>query len=110
MRVTIDIDGKGVLAKWKVALDFLVLKVLSRGNAYVRRSANNKFHLKAHGLPISFRTSLLIRALLGDDKMRIKFDLERKKKPKQILWSWKDGKYAGRWSKCLRSVLFVNTQ
>jgi hypothetical protein len=105
MRVTLDYDGTGFLSKMRVVTSWLVLRALSRGDHWGRRSAGGKFHLKCHGLRISFRTSLFLRLLLGDDKVRIRLDMRRVKKPKAILWSEKNGKKAGAWSKSLRSIL-----
>jgi len=105
MRVTLDIDGTGFYSKMKVTVAWITLRCLSRGNQYGRRSAGGKFHLKAHGLKISFRTSIVIRLILGDDKMRIRFDLRRQLKPKQSLWTKKDGKMAGEWRRSLLEVL-----
>lgn len=70
---------------------------LTGGQVFVRRSANRKIHLKVHGLRIPFGVSLLLRYLLRDDKMRIKFDLQRLAKPKQLLFTVKDGKRTGEW-------------
>lgn len=105
MRVTIDIDGTGFLSRMKVVIDWLALKAISRGAQYGRRSARGKFHLKAHGLPISFKVSLFIRILLGDDRMRVKLDMRRMKKPKQILWTEKDHKFATKWTQNLLEVI-----
>jgi len=103
--VTLDYDGKGFLTKMKVVSSWLILKAVSRGQIYGRRSAGRKFHLKAHGLPISFKVSLFIRILLGDDRMRVKLDMRRARKPKQILWSMKDNKPATRWTRSLLEVV-----
>ena len=105
MRCTIDLDGTDFFTKWRFTVDWLVLRVLSRNAQYGRRSASGKFHLKCHGLKVSFRTSLILRLLLGDDKMRIKFDLQRLKKPKQCLFTMKNGKRAGKWSQNLLEVI-----
>lgn len=104
MRVTLDYDfspeenstGAVVYYMFRMITAWLVLKAL-RGEVYVRRSASGRFHMKAHGLKIGFWTSILLRCFLGDDKMRIRFDIRRMKKPKQILWSEKNGKEAGEW-------------
>lgn len=105
MRVTIDIDNNGFLGKIHLTYAMLALRLMSRGNAYCRRSANKRFHVKCHGLRISFRTSLFMRFLLMDDDTRIRKDVERLKKPKQILWTHKDGKTAGVWLKSIREVI-----
>lgn len=105
MRVTIDYDGKGILTKWKFTIGWTILNIVSHGKVYGRRSASGNFHLKCHGLKISFRTSLYLRLLLGDDKARIKFDLKRLQKPKQVLWSYKNGQKASEWTRNLLEVL-----
>lgn len=105
MRVTCDYDGKGFFTKWRFTCSWLFLKALSRGAQYGRRSAREKFHIKAHGLKISFRTCIVIRLLLGDDKMRIRFDIQKLKKPKQCLFTGKNNLRASRWTQSLREVL-----
>jgi hypothetical protein len=104
MRLTLDFDDKGFTGKFRVTVAWLTLKVLSRNRQYARKSANKGWHLKAHGLR-HFRLIILLRLLLGEDRMRVKFDLVRQRKPKQILWSHKDGKSAGKWSKNLMEVI-----
>ena len=99
--MTLDYDGTGLWSKFRCAVAWLVLRALSRGAQYGRKSADCGYHVKAHGLRISFRLSLLIRAFLLEDSHRWCFDMRRTKKPKQILWSWKNGKYAGKWVKSL---------
>jgi hypothetical protein len=106
MRVTLDYDGTGFRSKYLTVFSWFVLKILSRGAQYGRKSADSGYHLKCHGLRISFKLSLLIRFLLLEDGHRSLFDMQRLKKPKAILWSHKDGKSAGRWCKCLKKVLF----
>ncbi len=88
-----------------MVVDWFFLKIISRGAQYGRRSANGRFHLKAHYLRISFKTSLFLRVLLGDDRMRIRFDIRRMKKPKQILWTEKNHKFATRWTRSLLEVV-----
>lgn len=105
MRVTIDIDGTGFLSKMRIVVDWFALKAISRGAQYGRRSARGKFHLKCHFLRISFKTSLFLRVLLGDDKMRVKLDVRRQVKPKQILWTEKDHKLATKWTQSLQEVI-----
>jgi len=105
MRVTLDYDGKGFITKWRFSISWLILKFISRKAQYGRRSANGKFHLKCHGLKISFKQSLVIRIVLGDDRMRIKFDISRLKKPKQCLFSGKGELHASKWTQSLKEVL-----
>ena len=93
MRATIDMDKP---TRRKAMAVIAVLKLMG-GQVFVRKSANRGIHLKAHGLRIPFGVSLLLRYLLGDDRMRIKFDICRTKKPKAILFTVKDGKRAGEW-------------
>jgi hypothetical protein len=89
----------------KTVVAWLVFKALSRGAQYGRKSADSGVHLKCHGLRISFKLSLIIRIFLLEDRKRSKFDMTRLKKPKQILWSSKNGKPAGKWSRNLREVI-----
>ena len=105
MRVTLDYDGDGFVSKYHTILSWFVLKILSRGAQYGRKSADKGYHLKRHGLRISFKMSLLIRFLLLEDKQRSLFDLTRTKKPKQILWTHKEGKPASKWSRNLLEVI-----
>ena len=93
MRLTLDYDNP---SRRKVIAVIAVLKLTGKP-VFVRRSANNNLHLKVHGLRIPFGVSLLLRYLLGDDRMRIKLDRQRLAKPKQILFTVKDGKRAGEW-------------
>jgi len=105
MRITLDFDETGFVSKFKYSIAWFVLKAISRNRQYGRKSANKNYHLKAHGLPISFKVSLFIRILLGDDRMRIRFDIRRQKKPKAILWTHKDGKPASKWTRSLMEVI-----
>lgn len=105
MRITLDYDGIGFVSKFKTTVAWLVLKAISRGAQYGRKSADAGYHLKCHGLRISFWTSLLIRFLLLEDRHRSLFDLQRLAKPKQILWTHKDEKPAGRWTRSLLEVI-----
>jgi len=105
MRVTLDYDSRSFLTKIRIVSSWLILKAISRGQVYGRRSANKNVHLKCHYLKITFRVSLFLRVLLGDDRMRIRFDIRRVKKPKQILWSEKDHKLATRWTRSLLEVI-----
>lgn len=105
IRVTLDYDGDGFVSKFRTIVAWFVLRAISRGNQYGRRSARSGVHLKAHGLKISFKMSLLIRIVLSEDRKRSWFDMKKSKKPKQCLWSEKDNKKAGEWSKSLWSIL-----
>ena len=61
----------------------------------VRRSAGGRgYHMLIKGLPISYDDSLKIRAMLGECETRLRFDMEKNLKMKQILWRAKviDGK------------------
>lgn len=105
MRITCDYDGTGFWSKFKTTIAYLSLKALSRGMQYARKSADAGYHVKCHGLRISFRVSLLIRFFLMEDLRRTLFDLRMLKKPKQIAWTHKDRKPAGRWCQKLMEVI-----
>jgi hypothetical protein len=79
--------------------------MISRGNQYGRKSADSGYHCKCHGLRISFKLSLLIRIFLQEDRRRCRFDMKRLKKPKQMLWTHKNGKPAGKWTRQLTEVI-----
>jgi len=105
MRITCDYDGTGFVSKFRTTVAWLVLKTLSRGAQYGRKSADSGYHLKCHGLRISFKLSLLIRFLLLEDGHRSLFDMQRLKKPKQILWTHKNKKPASKWCQNLLEVI-----
>jgi hypothetical protein len=105
MRVTLDYDGTGFRSKYLTVFSWFVLKILSRGAQYGRKSADSGYHLKCHGLRISFKLSLLIRFLLLEDGHRSLFDMQRLKKPKQILWTHKNKKPASKWTQSLLEVI-----
>jgi len=105
VRITLDYDGDGFVYKFKTTVAWFVLKVISRGMQYGRKSADKGCHLKCHFLKISFRVSLLVRFILLEDIRRSIFDLERLAKPKQILWTHKDRKPASKWSRSLVEVI-----
>jgi len=88
MRVTIDIDEKNWLRAYSV---WSILNYICMGlgcTAYIRETRKG-YHVKAHGLPIDYLTSIRMREILGDDTVRLKIDLHRIIKPRQVLWSWK---------------------
>jgi len=99
MRLTLDLDE----INWKVSFAYQSMKVLSkifgRGEEpRIRLSSSGRgVHLKVHGLKLGFWTIILLRRLLGDDRMRIRFDIRRHKKPKQILFTVKNGFRSGVW-------------
>jgi len=105
LRVTCDYDGTGFIAKYKTTYAWLWLKVISRGMQYGRKSASKGYHVKCHFLKIPFWVSLLIRFLLFEDVHRSLFDLQRLKKPKQILWTHKEKRPAGCWGRSLLEVI-----
>ncbi len=105
MRITCDYDGVGFIAKFKTTVAWLILKAVSRGLVYGRKSSDAGYHIKCHGLKISFWTSLIARFLLFEDVLRSLFDLQRTLKPKQMLYSHKNGKASGKWVRSIREVL-----
>lgn len=89
MRVTIDIDERDLVRLGKIIAFF-------RKNygiiPEVRVSSSGRgFHVIAYGLDISYEESLKIRKMLGDDANRVMLD-ESILKPKQVLFSVKNGK------------------
>jgi len=92
MRVTIDIDGNA----FRCVRAFFWLKYLFE-KVFIRRSAFRGWHIVAFTKIKDFSVILLVRRVLGDDVTRIEFDEERLMKPKQVLWTCKDGRYAGEW-------------
>jgi len=101
VRVTVDIDG-GVLNLLKA---FFTMKYYF-GNCYVRRSPSGRgWHLMSFTPIKDFDKILQIRRALGDDEARIHFDEKRLKKPKQVLWTVKDGNAAGEWWDDVERVL-----
>jgi hypothetical protein len=64
------------------------------GKCYWRRSAKRGYHIRVHGL--SEKEVKWWREVF-DDPVRLRLDDERLKKPKQILWTCKDGDWAGEW-------------
>lgn len=93
LRVTVDMDKPSRL---KAETVMRILKLLG-GWVFIRRSADHGLHIKSHGHRIPFWVSLLIRFVLGDDRRRVCFDITRCFKPKQLLFTAKDGKRAGMW-------------
>ena len=105
MRISCDYDGTGFISRFKTTVAWLTLKAISRNQVYGRKSADKGVHLKCHGLRISFKLSLFIRFLLLEDIKRTMFDMVKLKKPKAILWTHKDGKAAGKWTRSLLEVI-----
>lgn len=88
MRITLDLDEPSELKLLKAYYNLRQF-----GNVEVRRSSSGRgYHMIVRGLPISYDASLLIRAMLGECKTRLRFDSEKNMKPKQILWSAKTTK------------------
>lgn len=101
MRVTCDFDD---ITELDLIRAFYNLRYIA-GNAWVRRSAFRGFHLKCHGLSISFEKSLELRRQFGDDSVRVILDEKRLKKTKQVLWTGKGGMEAGRWTEDVWEVV-----
>lgn len=91
MRVTIDLDyddpeyAKGLLERLRQMF----------GNAYIRKTRRG-YHLKSY-TSLGLDEALEVRKMLGDDPVRVRLDRMRLKKPKQILWTWKEGFKNGEW-------------
>jgi hypothetical protein len=86
MRVTVDIDAKGKEAKEA----FIKLSEITKESPEIWETQRG-FHFIVRGLPISFEESLKIREECGDDPLRLRLDREMGDKPKQVLWSVKNG-------------------
>lgn len=100
MRVTIDIDGNA----FKCVRAFFVLKYYF-GKVLIRVSSSGRgWHIVAFTPITDFSVILLIRRVLGDDLVRIKFDEERLLKPKQILFTKKGKNWAGEWYEDIERV------
>ena len=94
---SIDIDDKSLFLALKTFYNcaYIADKVL------IRRSANKGFHIKAFVYKeLSREEEKHLREVFGDDKNRIAFDFNKNihHKPRQILFTIKDGKRAGNWS------------
>lgn len=88
MRITLDLDEPSQLKLLKAYYNLRRF-----GNVEIRRSASGRgYHMIVRGLQISYEDSLTIRAMLGECETRLRFDSEKNKKMKQILWSAKETK------------------
>lgn len=96
MRLTIDLDNPSNLSIQKC---YYNLWNITKIQPQLRISSSKKgVHLKVHGLINNEELITSIRKTLGDDEVRVKFDTERIAKPKQVLWTVKDGKKSGEWT------------
>jgi len=87
MRVTVDLDYPSRL---QVMKSYFNMKAF--GEVEASRSAGGKgYHFVIYGLPISFKGSLRLRRCFGDDLARIGFDEKQTMKPKQVLYTRKEG-------------------
>ncbi len=95
MRITIDLDEPDNL---EIQMCYYNLWFITKIKPFIRLSASGRgVHLKVHGVREGELVVNDIRRMLGDDAIRVKFDEERLAKPKQVLWTKKDGKRAGEW-------------
>jgi len=90
VRLTLDLDEGGWLRCWILWSWFNSIY----GKCYWRYSATRGYHLKVHGLTEEEAEKW---RQIFDDPVRLKLDDKRLKKPKQILWTCKGGKWAGEW-------------
>jgi len=85
MRLTIDLDGW-----WFTDLQRIINNALTLGLPFpnvIRRSPSKRgYHIIWRNLNISFEEAVALREILEDDPMRIKLDIERPNKPKQVLF------------------------
>ena len=93
---SIDIDSQDLFLALKTFYNcaYISDKVL------IRKSANKGYHIKAfiYG-ELSRDKEKHLRELFGDDKNRILMDFNPQldHKPHQVMWTWKNGKRAGKW-------------
>jgi hypothetical protein len=90
MRLTIDLDTGG----WLRCMILWSMFQYIYGRCYWRYSAKRGYHIKVHGLKPE---EVMKWRQIYDDEARIRFDDECYMKPKQILWTEKDGHFAGYW-------------
>ncbi len=103
MRITIDLDNPNNLTIQKC---YYNLWYTTNIKPQIRLSASKKgVHIKVHGVIKKEDIINNIRKTLGDDTIRVKFDEERIAKPKQVLWTIKNGKKAGEWTYDIDTIL-----
>lgn len=103
MRITIDLDKPDNL---RIQVCYYNLWYITNIKPFIRLSASGKgVHLKVHGIKDGEIIVNEIRKILGDDSVRVKFDEERIAKPRQVLWTVKNGKKAGVWTDDIDLVL-----
>jgi len=91
MRVTIDVDGGELEALIKLLNLMHYTRMFPRAKYELYRTRRG-YHIVARDLPISFKESLLLRMMVGDDATRIALDEVDDAKPKQVLFTWKRGR------------------
>jgi len=101
MRATVDLDNPSIE---QVKESWEILANHGDGRVYGRLSSSDTgIHLKVHGCdPTKVRS---IRIAAADDPKRLSYDSKTVAKPKQILFSDKRGKSAGKWCDSLEEVL-----
>lgn len=91
MRLTLDIDGNDDKTRKKVdVLCRLLIKKFDNHDMEIYKTRRG-YHLIVYDTGLTFKEVLKLRGLLGDDKNRIKLDEELIKKPKQVLFTEKNG-------------------
>lgn len=91
MRLTLDIDGDDDRTRNKVIEIHRLLKKKFDKHDMELYKTRRGYHLIVYDTELSFSEVIRLRELLGDDKNRIKLDEELIKKPKQVLFTKKDG-------------------
>lgn len=99
MRVTVDVD----FDKLKAVRAFYNLKY-ALGNCQIRSSSRRGWHLRSFGAK-DWKTVMTLRMLAGDDEARLKFDEVFVWKPKQVLWTSKEGRFSSEWHDDIWEVL-----
>lgn len=91
MRLTLDIDGKDEKTRLKVAEIMRALRQQFERHDIEVYATKRGFHFIVYDTGLTFDQILELRNILGDDQNRIKLDRELFEKPKQVLFTEKNG-------------------
>lgn len=91
MRLTLDIDGSDPETHSKALKLYDTLKAQFLRHDIEMYKTKRGYHLVVYDTGLTYEQVLQLRELLGDDKNRIKLDTELFKKPKQVLFTEKNG-------------------
>lgn len=91
MRLTLDIDGKDEKTRMKVRDIMWTLRQQFEKHDIEVYATERGYHFVVYDTGLSFEQVLELRNILGDDENRVKLDKELFKKPKQVLFTEKNG-------------------